>query len=119
MIPQDDDSKQAAPGCDVDLKTRAIRFLGCEDQEAMIRAAEHRLAALSDMIGAHSGFTNRQRQGMNRERNFLRRWCSTWPWHGHDTSLAIEKHLRGPAATSAPVVISFQPDGNWSHRVVL
>jgi hypothetical protein len=117
MIPPDDDSKQAALGCEVDLKTRAIRFLGCEGQEAMIRAAEHRLAALSDMIGAHSGFTNRQRQGMNRERNFLRRWCSTW--HKQGTTLAIEKHLRGPAATRAPVVISFQPDGKWSHRVVL
>jgi hypothetical protein len=76
MIPPDDDSKQAAAGCEVDLKTRAIRFLGCEDQEAMIRAAEHRLAASSDMIGARSGFTNRDRRALNQEIKILRRWLS-------------------------------------------
>lgn len=119
MIPPDDDSKQAAPGCEVDLKTRAIRFLGCEDQEAMISAAENRVAALSSMIGARSGFTNRQRQGMNRERNFLRKWRYAWPWQDNGTALAVEKHLRGPAAARAPVVISFHPDGKWSYQLVL
>lgn len=119
MIPPDDDSKQAATGCDVDLKTRAIRFLDCADREAMISAAEKRVAALSSMIGARRGFTNRQRQRMNRERNFLRKWRSDWPWRDEVTTLAIEKHLRGPAAARAPVLISFQPDGKWSYQVVL
>jgi hypothetical protein len=119
MVPPDDDSKQAVPGYDVDLKTRAIRFLGCKDQEAMISAAENRVAALSSMIGARSGFTNRERRGMNRERNCLHRWCSTWSWQGDGATLAIEKHLRGPAAARAPVLISFQPDGKWSYQVVL
>jgi hypothetical protein len=85
----------------------------------MISAAENRVAALSSLIGARGGFTNRQRQRMNRERNFLRRWCSTWSWQDDGTTLAIEKHLRGPAAARAPVLISFQPDGKWSYQVVL
>jgi hypothetical protein len=76
MIPPDDDSKQAAPGCEVDLKTRAIRFLGCEDQEAMMSVAENRVAALSSMIGARSGFTNRERRALNKEVRILRGWLS-------------------------------------------
>ena len=118
MIPPDNASKQAVPGCDVDLKTRAIRFLGCADREAMISAAEKRVAALSDMIAARSGFTNRQRREMNRERNFLHKWRAAWPWRGNGEKLAIEKHLRGLEASS-PVVITFQPDGKWSYRIVL
>ena len=115
MVPPDDDTKQAAPGCEVDLKTRAIRFIACEDQEAMISVAEKRVAALSDMIAARSGFTNRQRREMNRERNFLHKWRAAW--HNGE-KLAIEKLLRGLEASS-PVVITFQPDGKWSYRIVL
>jgi hypothetical protein len=74
VIPPDDDSKQAAPGCDVDLKTRAIRFLGCKDQEAMIRAAENRAALVTSQLDARSGLTNRERRALSNERNILRRW---------------------------------------------
>jgi hypothetical protein len=118
MIPPDNDACKPLPGCEVDLKTRAIRFIACEDQEAMIRAEEKRVAALSDMIAARSGFTNRQRREMNRERNFLHKWRAAWPWRGNGEKLAIEKHLRGLAAGS-PVLITFQPDGKWSYRIVL
>lgn len=68
------DSKQAAPGCELNLKTRAIRFLGCEDQEAMIRAAEKRFALVTSHLDAHSGLTNRERRALNREANILHRW---------------------------------------------
>ena len=117
MIPPDNDACKPLPGCDVDLKTRAIRFVACEDQGAMTRAAEKRVAALSDMIGARSGFTNRQRREMNRERNFLHKWQANWLWRNGE-KLAIEKLLRGLEASS-PVVITFQPDGKWSYRIVL
>ena len=69
-------SKQAAPGCEVDLKTRAIRFLGCEDQEAMISAAEKRVALVTSQLDERSGLTNRERRALNREANILRRWLS-------------------------------------------
>ena len=40
----------------------------------MISVAENRVAALSSMIGARSGFTNRERRALNREAKILRRW---------------------------------------------
>jgi hypothetical protein len=100
--------------CEVDLENKQIRFTGDSlgDHRA---AAEKRVAALSDMIGARCGFTNRQRRRMNRERNFLHKWRSTWR---NSQTLFIEKHLRGLEENS-PVEISFQPDGEWSYRVVL
>jgi hypothetical protein len=84
----------------------------------MIRAAEKRVAALSDMIGARSGFTNRQRTRLNRERNFLQKWRASWPWGRNSQALVVEKHLRGLPASS-PVEIRFQPDGEWSYRLVV
>jgi hypothetical protein len=82
----------------------------------MIRAADKRVAALSDMIGARSGFTNRQRRGLNQERNFLHQWRASWPWSRNSQTLAVEKHFRGLEASS-PVEIRFQLDGQWSCRV--
>ena len=118
MIPPDDDSKQAAPACDVDLKTRAIRFLGCADREAMISAAEKRAAAVSGMIGAHTGFTNRQRQRMNRERNFLHWWRST-DWQDYKPVPQGLQLYRDRCGHCRTTVITLQPNGHWNHQVVL
>ena len=74
MVPPDDDSKQAVPACEVNLKTRAIRFLGCEDQEAMISAAENRFALVTSQLDARSGLTSRERRALSNERNILCRW---------------------------------------------
>jgi hypothetical protein len=60
--------------CEVDLKTKEIRFAGCEDDNAMIGMAEERLAAVTRQLGAKSGLTNRERRELSREANILRRW---------------------------------------------
>jgi hypothetical protein len=62
--------------CEVNLETKKIRFLGCEDGEAMINAAEKRLALVTSRLSARSGLTNRYRRELNREGNILRRWLS-------------------------------------------
>jgi hypothetical protein len=60
--------------CEVDLETKEIRFLGCEDDEAMINAAEKRLALVTSQLSARSGLTNRERRELNREGDILCRW---------------------------------------------
>jgi hypothetical protein len=74
MIPPDDDACKPAPGCEVDLKTMAIRFSGCEGDKATIGLVEERLAAVTRQLGARSGLTNRERRELSREANILRRW---------------------------------------------
>jgi hypothetical protein len=61
--------------CEVDLATKKIRF-DCEDHAAQRTAAEKRIAQLSSMMGAPSGWTSRERREMSRERNILRAWLS-------------------------------------------
>jgi hypothetical protein len=110
----DSTSKVEAPACEVDLASGKIRFQGCKDHGAMTSAAEGRITALSGQIVApKSRLTNRRRKELNRERNFLRKWRSTW----HRGSMPfVEKSLRG-LDTASPVVISFQPDSGWSYQV--
>jgi len=62
--------------CEVDLTTKEIRFLGYGGDEAMINAAEKRLALVTSQLSARSGLTNRERRELNREGNILRRWLS-------------------------------------------
>jgi len=118
MVPSDDDSKQAVPGCEVDLKTRTIRFLGCADEKAMTSAADKRVAALSGRISAPHGFTNRQRREMNRERNFLQ-WCRSTDWQDYKPESRVSQAYRERCAQGRTCEITLQPDGKWSHRVVL
>src|SRR6266480_3797385 len=65
------------PGCEVDLRTKTIRFFGCEDQQAMISAVEKRLALVTSQLRSRSGLTNRERRALSNEGNVLRRWLST------------------------------------------
>jgi hypothetical protein len=60
--------------CGVDLATKGIRFIGCGGHEAMIGAAEKRLAVVTGQLSAKTGLTNRERRVLNRERNLLSYW---------------------------------------------
>jgi hypothetical protein len=62
------------PGCEVNLRTKAIRFFGCEDDKAKINAVEKHLAEVTRQLKARSGLTNKERRALNREANILRRW---------------------------------------------
>ena len=57
--------------CTVDLATKTIRFEGCKDREARCDAVKARIALLEDMMARPSGFTNRERRAMRREKNLL------------------------------------------------
>jgi hypothetical protein len=61
------------PGCELDLRTKAIRFFGCEDEKSNVNAVEKRLALVTSQ---RSGLTNKKRRALNREANILRRWLS-------------------------------------------
>jgi hypothetical protein len=92
--------KLPAAVCEVDLATKTIHF-GCEDYAAQRDAAAKRIAQLTKLLNARSGWTNRGRRALNRERRFLLRWmdeCKRNAVATHDEregARELERTLKG------------------------
>jgi len=57
--------------CSVDLERKKLSFEGCGDYSGKIAAIEARIHLLDELMKRPSGFTNRERRQMRKERNFL------------------------------------------------
>jgi hypothetical protein len=105
--------------CEVDLAAKTIRF-DCEDHEAQRTAVEKRIAQLTSMVNARSGWTNRGRRALNRERRFLLRWmdeCKRNAVATHDAREAereLEADIKGLRR-----MIAREKKGGWLIRKAL
>jgi hypothetical protein len=99
--------KLPAAVCEVEA-TKTIHF-GCEDYAAQRDAAAKRIAQLTKLLNARSGWTNRGRRALNRERKFLLHWmdeCKRNAVATHDereVARELERALKGWARTKAGV----------------